>query len=207
MSSFSRRRFLTAAALGSIGLGAACGDVRAQALARDKEGPFMKDWMDTWIKRETERGAVGTLHVSRFADPVYYLTKTIEWVPNPGQPHQAVKVPVGFVTDFASIPRIFWAALRPDGKYTYSAIVHDYLYWTQTRPREEADEIMKFGMEDFKVGSLELGAIYGAVRILGGFAWDSNAELRKKGERRILKKVPDSPTITWGEWKNTPGVF
>ena len=49
-------------------------------------------------------------------------------------------MPTGFVTDFASIPPIFYSVLRPDGEYAYAAVIHDYLYWTQTRPREDADE-------------------------------------------------------------------
>jgi hypothetical protein len=43
--------------------------------------------------------------------------------------------------------------------------------------------------------------------VIGQAAWDNNARLRKAGERRILKKVPPSFTISWSEWKKTPGVF
>lgn len=39
-----------------------------------------------------------------------------------------ITVPAGFVTDFASIPRVFWTALPPTGKYGKAAVVHDYLY-------------------------------------------------------------------------------
>jgi hypothetical protein len=204
MRVFSRRRFLQAVAGGSLSIGTIEGDIVAQGPVTSKEEISMAEWMDTWLASERERAVHGTLHIARFADPIYYLTKTIEWTPDAGQPYKGIKVPVGFVTDFASIPRIFWSALRPDGKYTYAAIVHDYLYWTQSRSREEADEIFKFGMQDLKVGSIEIGAIYGAVRILGGFAWNANGELRNAGERRVLKKFPDKPTITWDEWKKTP---
>lgn len=36
-------------------------------------------------------------------------------------------VPVGYKTDFASIPRIFWRILPPHGPYVPAAVVHDYL--------------------------------------------------------------------------------
>ncbi len=40
-----------------------------------------------------------------------------------------LEVPAGFVTDFASIPRIFWSLLSPtDLRYSKPAVVHDYGY-------------------------------------------------------------------------------
>jgi hypothetical protein len=162
--------------------------------------------MDQWMK--IERESTGILYVGRFADPIYFLLKPITWKPNPGQEaFQAVSVPVGFVTDFASIPRMFWSALRPDGKYTYPAIVHDFLYWTQTRPREEADTIFKFGMEDFDIETMTSTAIYYAVYRFGSNAWNENARLKAKGEKRILKRFPVDPTTTWEKWKKRSDVF
>jgi hypothetical protein len=162
--------------------------------------------MDQWMK--IERESIGALHVGRFADPIYFLLKPITWKPNPGQEaFQAVTVPVGFVTDFASIPRMFWSALRPDGKYTYPAIVHDFLYWTQTRPKEEADTIFKFGMEDFDISTVTSTAIYHAVYRFGSNAWKENARLKAKGEKRILKRFPVDSTTTWAEWKKRSDVF
>lgn len=39
-----------------------------------------------------------------------------------------VTVPVGFVTDFASVPRMLWSIIPPWGKYGKAAIIHDYLW-------------------------------------------------------------------------------
>jgi hypothetical protein len=39
-----------------------------------------------------------------------------------------VVVPEGFVTDFASIPRLFWSIAPPYGWYAEAAVVHDLLY-------------------------------------------------------------------------------
>ena len=39
-----------------------------------------------------------------------------------------VVVPKGFVTDFASIPRIFWGLIEPDGPLYLGAILHDFGY-------------------------------------------------------------------------------
>src|SRR5262245_60709692 len=106
----------------------------ALASAQPAEGAAIAAWMDTWMSEQ--KRTVGTLHLSRFVEPIYFLLKPTLWLPDPGQERlQPVNVPAGFVTDFASIPRAFWSLLRPDGRYTHPAIVHDYLYWTQTAPR------------------------------------------------------------------------
>ena len=54
----------------------------------------------------------------------------------------AVKVPVGFVSDGMSVPRLFWRVLSPpvDGRTLRACIVHDYLYATGKMSREAADE-------------------------------------------------------------------
>jgi hypothetical protein len=48
---------------------------------------------------------------------------------------------------------------------------------------------------------------FGAVTLLGKSAWDKDAELRKAGERRILKELPTSSTIRWEDYKKLPEVF
>jgi hypothetical protein len=164
-------------------------------------------WMDRWMTGEKKLG--GALRVSRFRDPMYFLIAPISWTPNLSEAgkYQAVEAPIGFVTDFASIPPIFYSVLRPDGEYAYAAVIHDYLYWTQTRPRQEADEILKLAMQDLKVDTIKLTAIYEAVRHFGGKAWNDNASLKSQGEQRILAIFPDDPTINWDDWKKRPGVF
>ncbi|MDR4469625.1 MAG: DUF1353 domain-containing protein [Nitrospira sp.] len=166
----------------------------------------IETWMNEWMSVSKAPG--GMLRISRFREPIYFLTAPISWTPNLGQErYEAVHVPKGFVTDFASIPRIFWSTLRPDGEYAYAAVVHDYLYWTQMRSREEADHIFKMAMEDFEVGTVTIGAIYSAVRVGGQLAWKGNAEKKAQGEKRILTRFPQDPRTKWEDWKERPGVF
>lgn len=194
----NRRHFLAGAILPLAGL--------SPAFAQTEDSAVIAAWMDAWMN--DQRLTVGNLHLSRFAEPVYYLLKPTSWLPDKGQEHlKPLTVPVGFVTDFASIPRIFWSVLPPDGKYTHPAIVHDYLYWTQTGSREDADEILKIMMEDFTVGAATVTAIYAAVRTFGGSAWNNNTKLKGDGERRTLKVFPETPYATWAEWKKRPDVF
>lgn len=202
---FQRRRLLIAAtawvfdvALRSGRSAVAAGGAYADPQAADA-------WMMAWMQA---RQPLDTLHVSRFKDPTYFLLKPIGWQPNAGEKSlPKVQVPSGFVTDFASIPRVFWSILRPDGEYTYPAIIHDYLYWSQKTSRATADEIFNGAMIDFKIDPAERQVIYNAVRAGGQSAWDGNSAKKKVGEKRVLKKYPTDPTVTWAEWKKSPSHF
>jgi hypothetical protein len=119
----------------------------------------------------------------------------------------AVEVPFGFVTDLASIPAIFYSMLRPDAEYAYAAIVHDFMYWTQTRPRDVADSIFRLAMQDFNVGGSTIATLYYAVRSFGQGSWDENAKLRGQGEKRILKIFPPNAGVSWNDWKKRADVF
>lgn len=194
------------AGVDSVARGSFSGIGYAQESNQSSQGMTMETWMTEWMSGMKAVG--GMLNVSRFREPVYFLTAPISWTPNPGQErYEAVNVPSGFVTDFASIPQVFWSVLRPDGEYAYAAVVHDYLYWTQARSREEADDILKMAMEDFDVGTPKLGAIYNAVWSGGKMAWNGNAKKKAQGEKRILTRFPQDPRTKWEDWKQRPGVF
>lgn len=83
-----------------------------------------------------------------------------------------VTVPSGFVTDGASIPRVFWNIMGPQGQWFYAAIIHDFLYSVHSNTRFratrlEADEIFLDAMKDLGVPWLKRHTIYRAVRLFG----------------------------------------
>lgn len=216
MRLFSRRRLIssaitfwsvTSASLlgGSIKSLAASPSTDGEPYAGDPQK--IADWMLRWMGGT--RSTNGLLRLARFADPIYVLTDPIDWKPSNDREKQymPVKVPTGFVTDLASVPRFFWMWLRPDGNYAYAAVIHDYLYWTQEQSRESANEILRIVMDEFAVPKMEALAIYGAVTLFGKSAWDNDEALRKAGERRILKVLPTSSTTKWEEYKKLPNVF
>ncbi len=89
-----------------------------------------------------------------------------------------VDIAVGFRTDFASIPR--W------GKYGNAAVIHDWLYWSQTRSRKGADTIMFEAMEALAVPAWQRYPIYWAVRCFGFIVWARNQWDREAGFNRVL---------------------
>ena len=48
-----------------------------------------------------------------------------------------VIVPNGFITDFASVPRGLWNIFPPDGEYTQSAVLHDFMCVTGLKSRAD----------------------------------------------------------------------
>jgi hypothetical protein len=207
MMKFTRRGVMgvTAAGVvtGMMPVGSYAGAQRRHPISAD-------DWMRALLKSKDDKGIPDNpLHIGRFRDPFYYLLGPISWKPEqkdgPGLP--TITVPIGFVTDLASIPQVFWSFLRPDGDYAFAAILHDYLYWTQTTDRATADHVLKICMQDFSVPATQVAAIYDGVRVGGESAWTGNAKLRNSGEKRVLKTLPTGPLDRWVDWKKDPRVF
>ncbi|EJR6247694.1 DUF1353 domain-containing protein, partial [Salmonella enterica] len=67
----------------------------------------------------------------------------------------------------ATIPRIFWTILPPDGKYAKAAIIHDWMYDNALRTKKEADKIFLDGMTVLGVPRLKRKIMYWAVRWFG----------------------------------------
>jgi len=119
---------------------------------------------------------------------------------------EKIIVPRGFVTDFASVPRIFWTFFPKHGEYTRAAIVHDFLYWEQKCSREQADELFDIVMADSEVDSTTRFSIYTAVRVWGDDAWEENARARQDGDIRIIpERYMHFPVKT--RWENYRGFL
>ena len=87
-------------------------------------------------------------------------------------------VPAGFVTDFASVPRIFWRLIGPptgygrDAAYGKAAVIHDFLYFTPgTRSRQDCDDVFLEAMTDLGVSKARRTLMHLAVRVGGGWPW------------------------------------
>ncbi|ECP7106303.1 DUF1353 domain-containing protein [Salmonella enterica] len=90
-----------------------------------------------------------------------------------------ISVPAGFVTDLATIPRIFWSVMPPDGKYAKAAIIHDYLYDNALRTKKKADLIFLDGMAVLGVPKWKRIVMYLAVRIFGRGNYSKDQQARE----------------------------
>lgn len=85
-------------------------------------------------------------------------------------------VPAGFVTDFASVPRVpiaFW--LVGDTAHA-AAVVHDWLYTTGIFPKETADGVLYEAMRVSGMPAWRCRLIYWGVKFGGWHAWETHRE-------------------------------
>lgn len=84
--------------------------------------------------------------------------------------------PVGFVTDLASIPRVFrnLPFLDPDGQSRRPAVIHDWLYDTALGRRygkEFADSFLRASLTAEGTSQRTAWAFWAAVHYFGGPSW------------------------------------
>lgn len=104
----------------------------------------------------------------------FKLLESIEYYRENNQ-NEVIEVPTGFISDFASIPRMFWGILPPLGagkKQNYSppALLHDYLYDASCKhnfTRKEADDIFLEAMSALGVRKITKYTLYYCVRWFG----------------------------------------
>ncbi len=91
-----------------------------------------------------------------------------------------IHVSSGFVTDFASIPRICRLIIPKLGKYTKAAVIHDAIYQDDAFrvndvrgrfTRADADLVFRDGMRDLGVVKWKRIAMWLAVRLFGWASW------------------------------------
>jgi len=100
-----------------------------------------------------------------------------------------INVPIGFMTDFASVPRPLWWLLPKWGKYGNAAVIHDYCYWEQSRSRKESDLIFREAMQVLEVSNWKILLMYCAVRLGGGLAWLGNSQRKKAGMKDKVTQI------------------
>jgi len=69
-----------------------------------------------------------------------------------------ITIPTGFITDFASVPRIFWVLIPPYGKWGKATVVHDWLYQRRFENKVRCDICGKvFNGEESNKHRIETG--------------------------------------------------
>jgi hypothetical protein len=88
-----------------------------------------------------------------------------------------ITVPDGFKTDLASIPRAFrnLPFLDPNGASRRPAVVHDWFYATQAKPKALADDFLRDALQSEGVGAATAAAFYYAVHWFGRSSWRADA--------------------------------
>ena len=111
------------------------------------------------------------LVVTKISKRMWEVARAFEYHVGSEESAEIVSVPQGFQTDFASVPRIFWIIIPPDGEYTQAAVVHDYLYHTKKYDREICDKIFIEAMGVLGVSLWKRKIMHRAVRMFGWIPW------------------------------------
>jgi len=94
---------------------------------------------------------------------------------------EKIVVPIGFITDFASVPRLLWPLIPSFGRYGKAAVLHDYLYSIQYKnSRSTCDDIFYEAMSVLDVKWWRKRLIYRGVRIGGWVAWNKYAKAKSE---------------------------
>ena len=80
-------------------------------------------------------------------------------------------VPAKFVTDLASVPRVFWVIIPPMGRYNGPAVLHDWLYQQGDVNRGQADGVFREAMAVSGVRASLRCTIWIGVRGGGWLMW------------------------------------
>lgn len=82
-----------------------------------------------------------------------------------------VTVPAGFVTDFASVPRIPVVYELCGATSAEASVVHDYLYTTKLYRRELCDDVLREASAITGVPAWRRNLMWAGVRLFGGSHW------------------------------------
>jgi hypothetical protein len=116
---------------------------------------------------------------------VFMVAHPLRYATNDGR-HEIV-IPVGFITDLASIPSSLWWWQAPHQGTMAPAIIHDYLYWEQSCTKDEADAVMYLAMLESGLGTFNANRVYDGIRTKRAQdAWDNNRAARESGASRFF---------------------
>lgn len=100
-------------------------------------------------------------------------------------------VPIGFFTDYASVPRLGIIYAMLGNTAHESSVVHDWAYFSAVVDRAMADDVLMEAMIVSGIPWWRRWPIFAGVRVGGWCAWNDH---RKKGDPQN-GKFADSPDI------------
>jgi len=111
------------------------------------------------------------LVVKKIGDRRWELVEEFKYQPLQGR---LITVPVGFQTNFASVPRLPIAFLLAGDTAQKSAVVHDYLYngIEEGFSRKRADSILLQAMKEEGLWWWRRSLMWFGVRLFGGFFFE-----------------------------------
>lgn len=109
--------------------------------------------------------------------------------------NKTITVPVGFITDFASVPRIPVAYMLAGDTAHKAAVIHDWLYTSHELPREVADLVLQEAAIVGGSPAWRAKLIYVGVRVGGSGSYDADGIKQPINVLKVInEKVDIDPT-------------
>jgi hypothetical protein len=106
---------------------------------------------------------------------------------------QTFTVPVGFVTNFASVPRIPVVYELAGDTSSEAATVHDYLYSTHIVNRGTADDVLREASAVTDVPGWRRWLMWSGVRVFGWTHWGTAAtDPSSSKDKAAVQPIPES---------------
>ena len=115
-------------------------------------------------------GFVPVLKLQEFPQRLWALQKRLQYYSQ--VVGRWIIVPLGFVTDGCSVPRVPGVFLLAGDKAEEAGYLHDWLYTSQMFPREVADQVLREAVIAMGYSELLANSMYEAVRLFGQSHWD-----------------------------------
>ena len=126
----------------------------------------------------------GLVHLKHLQGRKYEVAEPFQYVSKAGR---LFTVPMGFITDGGSVPRLMWTLYPPFGSDCDEAyVLHDYIYAhaeALTMNRGEGDALMREVMDVKGFRKTGRGVLWLGVRLGGWKAW---------GKHRNAAKTPEA---------------
>lgn len=106
----------------------------------------------------------------------------------------SVIVPAGFVTDFASVPRLPVAYLLTANRGHEAAVLHDWAYSTHWITRSQADALFAEALAVGGEPAWRRGLMWAGVRLGGWWAWDASGQRQPPHVESVMDVLhPEGP--------------
>jgi hypothetical protein len=123
--------------------------------------------LDILVKNRAD----GSQYPFELVDDFMYIWKHNGLLKGYFSPIYTIKVPAGYRTDFASIPRIAQGIFNAVNDVAPATIIHDFCYSIELFPRYICDQILLDSLKDNGIGLIRRQIIYNSVRLGGWTSW------------------------------------
>lgn len=143
---------------------------------------FITDLDAREMTRDTSTDRRGT---RKLLSPLVYKSDLLD---------RTIAVPFGFVTDYASVPRIPVAYLLAGGCADAAAVIHDWLYTTHEVSRAAADAVFREAIVAGGEPAWRAWLMWAGVRIGGSGPYEADGQKQPPHVQPVIEAAhPDGP--------------